>query len=71
MLGGCFLIIVDSDQKVDHTVEQAVAFLDEQDVTAAKEQRPIRGPSLARLELLSCLHARGKCESSPIAGKVF
>ncbi|KAM4052844.1 N-alpha-acetyltransferase 25, NatB auxiliary subunit [Anomaloglossus baeobatrachus] len=44
---------------LDYTIEQVVAFIEEQIESDSKNPRPLRGPYLAKLELISRLRLRG------------
>lgn len=53
-------------EPVDHTVDQALTFIQDQLDKMVVEPRPIRGPHLAKLELLKCLVERKSEEASKI-----
>lgn len=62
------LVLSSLEGDVHHSTEQAVAFIEQRLIHESNNARPLRGPYLAQLELISRLRHRG-CPEEQKLGK--
>lgn len=61
-----FLVLSSLEGDVHHSTEQAIAFIEQRLIHESNSARPLRGPYLAQLELISRLRHRGYPEEQKL-----